>query len=65
MDNLNVGYNVGKVLGNTASLRVNASVQNVFTVTKYKGLDPEINGGIDNNFYPRPRIVSLGLNLDF
>ena len=65
MDNLNVGYNVGKVLGNTASLRVNASVQNVFTITKYKGLDPEINGGIDNNFYPRPRIVSLGLNLDF
>ena len=65
MDNLNVGYNVGKVLGNTASLRVNASVQNVFTITKYKGLDPEIGGGIDNNFYPRPRIVSLGLNLDF
>jgi iron complex outermembrane receptor protein len=53
------------VLGNTASLRVNASVQNVFTITKYKGLDPEIGGGIDNNFYPRPRIVSLGLNLDF
>jgi iron complex outermembrane receptor protein len=65
MDNLNVGYNVGKVLGNKASLRVNASVQNVFTITKYKGIDPEINGGIDNNFYPRPRIVSLGLNLDF
>jgi iron complex outermembrane receptor protein len=65
MDNLNVGYNVGKVLGNKASLRVNASVQNVFTITKYKGLDPEIGGGIDNNFYPRPRIVSLGLNLDF
>ncbi len=65
MDNLNIGYNVGKVLGNKASLRVNASVQNVFTITKYKGLDPEIGGGIDNNFYPRPRIVSLGLNLDF
>jgi TonB-linked SusC/RagA family outer membrane protein len=65
MDNLTVGYNVGKVLANKASLRVNASVQNVFTITKYKGLDPEINGGIDNNFYPRPRIVSLGLNLDF
>ena len=65
MDNLTVGYNVGKVLANKASLRVNASVQKVFTLTKYKGLDPEIGGGIDNNFYPRPRIVSLGLNLDF
>ncbi|MFM6953676.1 MAG: SusC/RagA family TonB-linked outer membrane protein [Sphingobacteriaceae bacterium] len=65
MDNLNVGYNVGQVLGNKANLRVNASIQNVFTITKYKGLDPEISGGIDNNFYPRPRIVSLGVNLDF
>ena len=65
MDNLNVGYNVGKVLGNTASLRVNASVQNVFTITKYKGLDPEIGGGIDNNFYPRPRVYSVNLTFDF
>lgn len=65
LDNINVGYNVGKVLAGKASLRVNASVQNVFTITKYKGLDPEINGGIDNNFYPRPRVVAFGLNLDF
>jgi iron complex outermembrane receptor protein len=28
-------------------------------------LDPEINGGIDNNFYPRPRVFALGLNFDF
>ncbi|MEY5069577.1 MAG: hypothetical protein RLZ47_1439 [Bacteroidota bacterium] len=65
MDNINLGYNVGKVLGGKANLRVNANVQNVFTITKYKGLDPEINGGIDNNFYPRPRVVAFGLNLDF
>lgn len=65
MDNINIGYNVGKVLGSKANLRVNANVQNVFTITKYKGLDPEINGGIDNNFYPRPRVVAFGLNLDF
>jgi TonB-dependent starch-binding outer membrane protein SusC len=63
MDNLNVGYNLGKVFQH-ANLRINASVQNVFVITKYKGLDPEISGGIDNNFYPRPRIISLGLNLD-
>lgn len=65
MDNINVGYNAGKVFRNTATLRISAVVQNVFVVTKYKGLDPEINGGIDNNFYPRPRTYSLGLNLDF
>jgi TonB-dependent starch-binding outer membrane protein SusC len=63
MDNLNVSYNLGKVFQHS-NLRINASVQNVFVITKYKGLDPEISSGIDNNFYPRPRIISLGLNLD-
>jgi len=65
MDNMNVGYNVGKVLNDKASLRVSANVQNLFVITKYKGLDPEISGGIDNNFYPRPRTFVLGLNLNF
>lgn len=65
MDNLNIGYTVGKILRNKASLRANFSVQNVFTITKYQGLDPEISYGIDNNFYPRPRIYALGLNFDF
>ncbi|MFC4231184.1 SusC/RagA family TonB-linked outer membrane protein [Parasediminibacterium paludis] len=65
MDNINVGYNAGKIFNKRANLRVSANVQNVFVVTKYKGLDPEINGGIDNNFYPRPRTFVLGLNLDF
>ena len=64
MDNVNVGYNVGRIKGNV-NLRLNAGVQNVFTVTKYKGLDPEVNGGIDNNQYPRPRTFTLGLGLDF
>ncbi len=65
MDNINVGYNFGKIINNKAGLRVSANVQNVFVVTKYKGLDPEQNGGIDNNFYPRPRTFSLSANLDF
>ncbi|HYM94224.1 MAG TPA: TonB-dependent receptor, partial [Chitinophagaceae bacterium] len=64
MDYINVGYNVGK-LKNDINLRLNAGVQNVFTITKYKGLDPEINGGIDGNQYPRPRTFILGLGLDF
>lgn len=64
MDYLNVGYNVGKLRGNV-NLRLNAGVQNVFVITKYKGLDPEINGGIDNNQYPRPRTFLVGVGLDF
>ncbi|MEI8073671.1 MAG: TonB-dependent receptor [Bacteroidota bacterium] len=65
MDNINIGYNVGKVFHNKAALRISANAQNVFVITKYKGLDPEMNGGIDNNFYPRPRTFVLGLNLEF
>jgi iron complex outermembrane receptor protein len=65
IDNINVGYNLGSVLRNKANLRISANVQNALVVTKYTGIDPEINGGIDNNFYPRPRTFVLGLNLDF
>jgi TonB-linked SusC/RagA family outer membrane protein len=65
MDNLNIGYNMGRVFRDKANLRLNFTVQNVFVVTDYTGLDPEIASGIDNNFYPRPRIYSLGVNLDF
>jgi TonB-dependent starch-binding outer membrane protein SusC len=67
LDNINLGYNVGSILKNKASLRISGSVQNVFVVTKYKGLDPENSSseGLDNNIYPRPRIISLGASIDF
>ena len=65
MDNLNIGYDLGRIYHNKVGLRLNASVQNVFVITKYKGLDPEISDGIDNNLYPRPRVYALGVNLDF
>ena len=63
MDNLTFGYNLGSVFNNKANLRVNANVQNVFTITKYSGLDPESTYGLDQNLYPRPRTYSLGFNL--
>lgn len=65
MDNINIGYNFGKLGNSQTRLSVNANVQNVFVITKYKGLDPESNTGIDNNIYPRPRTFVLGLNLNF
>ncbi len=65
MDNLSVGYNFGMLKHTKSVLRLSANVQNVFVITKYNGLDPEVNGGIDNNIYPRPRIISIGANLDF
>jgi len=65
MDNFSVGYDFGKVLANSkVGLNVNFSVQNVFIITDYQGLDPEANFGSENA-YPVPRIFSMGLNLNF
>jgi iron complex outermembrane receptor protein len=63
MDNVGVDYQV--LSDNNMSLSVALHCQNVFTVTKYTGLDPEIYNGIDNNLYPRPRVITLGANLGF
>ena len=64
MDYVSLAYDFGKIAKNM-NLRANFTVQNVFTITKYDGVDPEISGGIDNNFYPSPRTFILGLNLNF
>lgn len=66
MDNLGLGYEVGKITSKgKANLSISANVQNVFTITKYEGVDPESVSGIDYNLYPRPRTYTLGLNLRF
>ncbi len=65
MDNLNIGYDFGSLGNGKLRLRANASVQNVFVVTNYKGIDPEVGNGIDNNPYPRPRTYLLGIGLNF
>lgn len=41
------------------------TVSNVACITGYKGIDPEIFSGIDNNMYPRPRTYILGVKLNF
>ncbi|MDR1526415.1 MAG: TonB-dependent receptor [Dysgonamonadaceae bacterium] len=64
MDYMQLMYDFGKI-AKQLELRVNATVQNVFTLTKYQGIDPEIAGGIDRNFYPNPRTFSVGFNLNF
>lgn len=63
MDNINIGYTFDNVFKTKANLTLNGTVQNAFVLTKYKGIDPELGSGIDNNFYPRPRIFVLGLTL--
>ena len=67
MDFINIGYNFGKLGFTKEKIGLNANfvVQNAFVITKYSGQDPEIGGGIDNNFYPRPRVYSVNLTFDF
>lgn len=65
MDNLTLGYNFGDVFNSGSNLRVYGMAQNVFVVTDYSGVDPEIFGNIDNGFYQRPKVYSLGLNFQF
>ena len=64
LDNLNLSYDFGKVLP-WMSLTASAMVQNVFCITKYSGVDPEVPNGMDNSFYPRPRTYSFSLGLTF
>ena len=64
IDNITLGYTLKDAYKDT-DIRFYGSAQNVLTVTNYEGLDPEIYGGIDNNFYPRPRSFVFGVNIDF
>ena len=64
-DNITLGYSFSNMFGTKLNGRVYATAQNVFTITKYKGLDPEIDGGYDGNMYPRPFMAIFGLNLNF
>jgi iron complex outermembrane receptor protein len=64
MDNISAGYTFKEVVKGLQA-RVGFTVQNAFMITDYDGLDPEVNGGIDNNLYPRPRTYLFSLNLSF
>ena len=74
---LSLGYTLPKKTATKLSLqnlRVYATVQNLFTFTKYKGFDPEISQsvgwgsdaldmGVDNGNYPQPRTILFGINV--
>jgi TonB-linked SusC/RagA family outer membrane protein len=78
MENVSLGYNFGSLVHEKTNLNLTFAVQNLFLITNYKGLDPEIINiptpsgtnpnpaatvGIDNNIYPRPRTFTVGLSL--
>lgn len=65
IDNITLGYTFPEQLIKDVNFRIYGSADNILTVSPYEGLDPEIPGGIDNNFYPRPQTYTLGLNINF
>ena len=67
LDNITLSYrfNLGNASNRDLTLDLFGTVSNVATFTGYKGIDPEIAGGIDNNMYPRPRTYILGLKFNF
>ncbi|WP_339625961.1 SusC/RagA family TonB-linked outer membrane protein [uncultured Winogradskyella sp.] len=62
LDNLSIGYTIPF---SKMTLRTSLTATNLFVITEYDGLDPEIANGIENNFYPRTRDIVLGLNFTF
>jgi iron complex outermembrane receptor protein len=68
LDNFTLGYTFPKLFQVTAdrpfSLNLFGTVQNIWTLTRYTGIDPEIYGGIDGTVYPRPRTFVLGVKVN-
>ena len=64
MDNITLGYNFMNIMGK-ANLRVYGTAQNVFVITDYQGMDPEVYSGIGSTMYPRPRVFTVGARLGF
>ncbi len=65
MDNISLSYTINDLLKNRLDIRLSATVNNAFIITRYKGIDPEVSGGIDNSVYPRSRVWVFGVNLMF
>ena len=68
LDNFTIGYTFPKLFTaahRNATLNIFGTVQNIYTFTKYKGIDPEVYGGVDGTMYPRPRTFVVGVKFNF
>ncbi len=64
LEHLQLGYSIGTSKNNNPLLRIYATMQNAFTLTKYKGQEPGVAGGIDGYTYAQPRTFSFGLQMN-
>jgi iron complex outermembrane receptor protein len=65
LDFVSAGRTLRNVAGKDIDIRLSATLQNVFTLTAYRGLDPDVEAGNYGFTWPRPRIASLGIGIDF
>lgn len=71
LENMTLGYTFKKPIKYIENVRLYSTVNNLFVITKYTGVDPEVNmggmsPGIDsNNFYPKTRTILFGVNVNF
>ena len=67
LDDINLGYTFRAIGRWETDVRIALGMQNVFVLTGYSGMDPEVisENGIDNTIWPRPRTWSLRLNVNF
>jgi len=65
IDNISIGYTIPTKIAGKGSLKLSGIIQNALVISDYSGIDPEVDGGIDNNIYPRPRIYQFGVSLTF
>ena len=67
LDDVNLGYTFRNVGSWESDIRLAVAFQNLFVLTRYSGMDPEVTSetGIDNTIWPRSRTYSLRLNVNF
>ena len=65
LDNISLGYSFNNIINENSHLRIYTTALNLFTITRYTGLDPEVFDGIDRNIFPRPRTFMFGASLEF
>ncbi|MGK0363585.1 MAG: TonB-linked SusC/RagA family outer membrane protein [Saprospiraceae bacterium] len=65
IDHITLSRNFTNVFNKIKNISVYATVQNPLLVTKYTGIDPELENGIDNSIYPRSRTILVGVNANF
>ena len=68
LKNISLSYRIPRRVAKFASIELSVSAQDVFTLTGYKGMDPEVYAGyegLDYGAYPVPRTVTFGAKLTF